>query len=51
MNTYDPLSHTVYVHLAAGVGPRSRSSVTAYVCKPLPTGYANRPWPTRLTPR
>jgi hypothetical protein len=51
MNTYDPLSHTVYVHLAAGAGPRSRPSVTAHVCKPLPTGYANRSWPTRLTPR
>jgi hypothetical protein len=47
MNTYDPLSHTVYVH-PTGAEPRSRSSVPTTTCTALPAGYANRSWPTRL---
>jgi hypothetical protein len=51
MNTYDPLSHTVYVHPAGSADPRSRSSVPTQMCTALPAGYANRSWPTRLAPR
>jgi hypothetical protein len=50
MNTYDPLSRTVYVH-PAGAEPRSRSSAPITTCTALPAGYANRSWPTRLGPR
>jgi len=49
MNTYDPLSHTVYLHLGSAES-RSRASVPTQTCNALPAGYANRSW-TRLAAR
>jgi hypothetical protein len=52
MKTYDPLSHTIYLHLAVDARPGgSRPAVTTNACTALPAGYANRSWPTRLTAR
>jgi hypothetical protein len=51
MNTYDPLSHTVYMHPAAGTGfplvpPGQHPGVHR-----LPAGYANRSSTTTLPAR
>jgi hypothetical protein len=48
MNTYDPASSIVYVHMAPEADPWSRPLVETRRCNQLPTGYANRTSRTRL---
>ena len=42
MNTYDPATLILYVHVGGGTDPSSTPSDGGRTCHPLPPGYANR---------
>jgi hypothetical protein len=51
VNTYDPASDVVYVHMSRELDPYSIPVDSGRRCTRLPVGYANRSLRTRLADR